>query len=208
MQNCLLVPLSLYSETKELEGTKAASGYQDKAKLSSIFREITTQRQFLEMAIRCFHVYQSKGSFGTGSLTQNNSILEKHLKLLQSHLIKVSQTQHPDGGLPDSVFNNLKQEKRPGSFSGNLGAFLWQYVVYELFYGVLKTYSEGVRENIKKQVEDMLIPDDLFNLGKSICINLASFVQVNFHDSCASLASKEIDHLMIQNDLSNKQVAQ
>ena len=72
-------------------------------------------------------------------------------------------------------YNNLD-----GTKCSNFGVFLWQYATFELLYSVLRAYSSGISENLKRGIDHLLVPDDVFVIGKSICINMAQFKIIRF----------------------------
>ncbi len=59
--------------------------------------------------------------------------------------------------------------------------FLWQHVVFELLHSSLKSYSEGIKDNIKRKINILLVPDSIFTLGKSICMNLVHIQPIQYH---------------------------
>ena len=57
---------------------------------------------------------------------------------------------------------------------------MWQYVAFELLYSILKAYSDGIQESIKRNQDNLMVPEDIFAIGKSVCMNLMEFVPVVF----------------------------
>lgn len=44
--------------------------------------------------------------------------------------------------------------------------------MFELLNATLISYVDGIKSNIQRQVDNLLIPDDVFGIGKSLVMNL------------------------------------
>jgi len=202
IENCLLVPLSLYEENS----SAYVPAFNDKTKLNSAFSELQTYCNYLAMVVRVYHIYQSHGEFG-GQLNQSDSIIEKSIKLILIHVLKVTQMQ------PNEATQVLENIHNKGSGS-NLGVFLWQHTVFELLYSILCSYSRGIQENIKKNIDNLLVPDDVFTIGKSIVMNLIEFKPIVYHQLQNNNnktrnqegENEELNELLIDNDLQTRRV--
>jgi hypothetical protein len=144
----------------------------------------------------------------------SDSVLERLIKVVLTHVLRVSQvTQHPSSLTFNSIFNDCLLDTKPGEFSNNLAAFLWQYSAYDLLTTILISYSFGIAQNIKKHIDNILIPNDIFVVGKSILHNLVHFKTINFHHGARSPSGQvfnsvlfeSLDKLLIDNDLDGKQ---
>lgn len=193
IENCLLVPLSLYEE----KSSAYVPAFNDKTKLNSAFSELKTYCNYLAMVVRVYHIYQSHGEFG-GQLNQSDSIIEKSIKLILSHVLKVTQMQ------PNEATQVLENIHNKGSGS-NLGVFLWQHTVFELLYSILCSYSRGIQENIKKNIDNLLVPDDVFTIGKSIVMNLIEFKPIVYRRPQEG-ENGELNELLIDNNLQPRRV--
>jgi hypothetical protein len=138
IENCILVPLSLY-ERKNLGSTKIITGFQDKTKLASAFSHLSAYTKYLDMLVRVFHIYVTKTQGLTNQTTTSDSIVEKMIKLLLSQSLKLSQIKKDEITLQSENANHEK-----GSQTVNIGLFLWQYVVFEFVYSMLSAYSTGI----------------------------------------------------------------
>ena len=61
------------------------------------------------MSIRVFHIYQpsNTGKFRSPTLSQSDSALEKQVKLVLNHALKLSQVKTNEvSQLPENVFNS------------------------------------------------------------------------------------------------------
>jgi hypothetical protein len=67
-----------------------------------------------------------------------------------------------------------------------------------MLHAILESYSVGIKENIKKGIDHLLVPEDIFSVGKSIVISLVEFIQIQ--------ATEEEDQLLIDNDLTPKKL--
>lgn len=87
----------------------------------------------------------------------------------------------------------------------NLGVFLWQHTVFELLYSILCSYSRGIQENIKKNIDNLLVPDDVFTIGKSIVMNLIEFKPIVYRRPQEG-ENEDLNELLIDNDLQTRRV--
>jgi hypothetical protein len=62
-----------------------------------------------------------------------------------------------------------------GGYCNSLYPALWQHAVFELLGAVLNSYSQGIATNLKAGIDNLLIPDDIFTIGQSLCHNLINF---------------------------------
>lgn len=85
---------------------------------------------------------------------------------------------------------------------------MWQYVVYELLVAMLNSYSEGISHNIKKNIDNLLIPDDIFTVGKSVCYNFIEFKQIKYKASKEDNLNPEdaLFKILIDNELEPKKM--
>lgn len=75
----------------------------------------------------------------------------------------------------ENVHNDME-----GSMTNNLGVFLWQHVCFELLVSMLSAYQSGIQMNMKKGIDNILVPDDVFTIGKSLVMNYIEFTPVHF----------------------------
>lgn len=83
--------------------------------------------------------------------------------------------------------------------------------MFELVGSLLGAYTSGIKHNIKTKVDNLLIPEDIFSIGKSLMHNLLHFQPVAFRPNLdlAALQSKEdqnLVQLLIDNDLTIKKL--
>jgi hypothetical protein len=41
-----------------------------------------------------------------------------------------------------------------------------------MLYNILSSYSEGIKYNMKRLIDNLFLPDEIFTIGKSILLNL------------------------------------
>ena len=100
--------------------------------------------------------------------------MEKTIKLVLSHALKSTQLEmHSTTQKVQNIHNSSENGK-----TANLGVLMWQHVVFELLFSILKAYSEGIHESIKRNKDNLMVPDDIFTIGKSVCMNLMEFAPV------------------------------
>lgn len=97
IEHSLLVPLSLFGGGPDLKtqtvefssGQKVIQGFQDRTKMQSGFKMLTMYCDYLQMAVRSFHIYQCVNSFDQNN-PSSDSAIEKMMKLILSHALKLS----------------------------------------------------------------------------------------------------------------------
>ena len=99
------------------------------------------------MAVRVFHIYLGPQS------QVSSSGLEKTIKMVMNHALKVT-----------------KQDKWETH-----AALLWQHAAFELLSSILQAYSSGIKQNVRLGIDNLLVPDDIFTIGKSLIHGLMDF---------------------------------
>ena len=141
---------------------------------------------YLQMVVRTYHIYQSIHAFDQ-SLASSDSVMEKMVKLILSHALKLVQLKQDSVTQKASnIFNSELATPAQGaakstSCTTNLGVFLWQHAIFELLYAVLRAYSQGIKENLKRGIDNLLVPDSVFTIGKPICMSLIHFELVRYN---------------------------
>ena len=76
-----------------------------------------------------------------------------------------------------------------------MGVFLWQHVTLVLLQGCLHAYSEGIKDNIRRGINDLLVPDCLFSVGKSLSMSLASMAHIIYNPKVKGLSDDHTEFL-------------
>lgn len=50
-----------------------------------------------------------------------------------------------------------------------------------MVFSMLHAYSQGIKENMKRGIDNLLIPDAVFSIGKSLSMNLVHFENVKYN---------------------------
>ena len=79
--------MSLYASPDSASQMQQTS-FLDKQKTSSVFSKLKSMGSYLDLVIHSFHIHISHSNFGSSN---NDSALKKVIKLLLSHLIKVTR---------------------------------------------------------------------------------------------------------------------
>jgi len=77
--------------------------------------------------------------------------------------------------------------------------------VFELLSTILGAYSTGIKNNIKKNVDNLLIPDDIFSIGKSIIHVLIEVKPTKYSGKVAD-APDHLQKIMIDSNLDSKKL--
>lgn len=176
VENCLLVPLSLYSGNDHKALVSLGSGFSDRQKLSSAFKMLTVYADYLKICVGAYHIYPSQGRFATQASVGDDSVMEKMIQLIMSHALKSCQSKpHPATQQPVNIYNSVDTK-----MTYNLGVFLWQHCAMVLLQACLRSYSQGIKDNLRRGINDLFVPNCIFSVGQSLSASLVTLTPIRY----------------------------
>ena len=78
--------------------------------------------------------------------------------------------------------------------TGNLGVFLWQHCTLVLLQACLRAYSQGIKDNLRRGISDLLVPECIFSVGQSLSASLVTLTFIRYDVKAQTRTALPEDH--------------